>query len=150
VGRDAGEFNQQGNCVAIGSGAGETFQGSAGVAVGSAAGQSSQGTIAVAVGNAAGRINQGARAVAIGSDAGWTGQGFSSIAIGFRAGWGQVANAQPANTIILNATGSYLEGISGQTGSCYIKPIRSITGNSTGNSNFPVTYNPFTGELTIP
>jgi len=82
-------------------------------------------------------------------DAGATGQGQYAVAIGKYAGRG-VVNYQAANTIILNATGDELSGVSGQTGSCYIKPIRSESGGSTGNTFYALRYNPVTGELTIP
>jgi len=76
--------------------------------------------------------------VAVGRGTGFN-QGANSIAIGNQPG----SFTQPANTIILNATGSGVSGISGQTGSCYIAPIRGA--NTNGNQ---LLYNTLTKEIT--
>jgi hypothetical protein len=102
IGNSAGNSNQGGNTVAVGSVAGETSQGSFATAVGDSAGRSNQGTYAVAlgylagqtsqdysaiaVGNAAGRYNQGNSAIAVGREAGETSQGGSAVAVGVVAG----------------------------------------------------------------
>ena len=64
-------------------------------------------------------------------------------------------NAQAANTIILNATGSIVEGVANQTNSFYVAPVRGVT--STGSWSNPthqlpsgfymVAYNPTTKEF---
>jgi hypothetical protein len=86
-----------------------------------------------------------ANSVAIGAGAGGIFQGANAVAIGYSAGGAQ----QAGNTIILNATGVAVNGNAGQENSCYIAPIRSITGTSTANQFYPVSYNPVTKELTI-
>jgi hypothetical protein len=75
-------------------------------------------------------------------------QGDNSIAIGFGAGYG--ANASPlairpqaARTIILNASGSPLNGVLQQTDSFYVNPIR--TDATPGNVLY---YNTTTKEVT--
>jgi hypothetical protein len=80
----------------------------------------------VAVGVAAGFTSQGTSAVAVGNGAGYTSQGAYSVAIGTSAG----DNAQAANTIILNATGSAVNGVSAQTSRFYVAPIRNAAGAS--------------------
>jgi hypothetical protein len=64
-------------------------------------------------------------------------------------------NAQADNTIILNATGSIVEGVANQTNSFYVAPVRGVT--STGSWSNPthqlpsgfymVAYNPTTKEF---
>jgi len=65
-------------------------------------------------------------------------QGFSSLAIGNYAG----KTNQAANSIILNATGGDLDGVSGQTGSFYVAPIRKDLTITT-----PLFYDPATHEI---
>lgn len=154
IGNLAGQNDQRGYGIAIGANAGIYQQQDATVAIGMRAGSSTQGPNAIAIGQDAGTSNQGSYGVAIGSQAGFTGQGPNSIAIGtsagnFSQGTGSIAigqyagtTGQAANTIILNASGSGLNGIAGQTGSCYIAPIRDYTGPSMLN------YNPSTSEVT--
>ena len=143
LGLQAGYDTQGANAVAIGYGAGLSAQGNVSVAIGMNAGQSQQGTAAVAMGWNAGQGGQGNAAVAIGEDAGKTGQGAYSIAIGYYAGF----NSQANNTIVLNATGSYLTA---QTANTFVvAPVRSSTLNDysldTGNVLY---YNTSTHEIT--
>ena len=63
----------------------------------------------------------GINAVSFGTGAGSTLQGSTSIAIGYFAG----AVSQPASSIVLNASGTALSGIS--TNALYIAPVRNAT-----------------------
>lgn len=105
IGRYAGDITQGANAVAIGNSAGYTGQVAGAVAIGWQTGETTQGNSAVAIGNSAGRTSQGASAVAIGLYAGYT--------------------DQAANTIILNASGSAVNGVFAQTDSFYVAPIRT-------------------------
>ena len=125
--------------VAIGANAGNVTQGYSAVAVGANAGETSQGNSAVAIGEYTGTTNQGDYAVAVGRGAGYTAQGINAVAIGRLAG----QTSQAANTIILNATGSAVNGVSAQTNSFYVAPIR--TDATPGNVLF---YNTTTKEVT--
>jgi hypothetical protein len=130
--------------IAIGFNAGiqqETYA----VAIGANAGETNQKTNSVAIGAGAGNTGQSSYCVAIGYAAGSYTQGENSIAIGNQAG----NNNQPANSIILNASGNQVNGVAGQTGSFFVKPIRSVSGLSTSDQFYAVSYNPVTGELTI-
>ena len=138
LGGDAGSTSQSAYAVAVGYNAGNTSQGLRAVAIGPDAGYSSQGDVGVAIGYAAGQATQGLGAVAIGNNAGNTGQGNYAIAIGVSAG----NTSQPANTIILNASGSAVNGVAAQTNSFYVAPIRT-TANGT-----PLMYNSTTKEIT--
>ena len=124
--------------IALGSGAGSIAQGAQAVAIGFEAGNGLQANTAVAVGSNAGRVSQGIDAVALGFGAGETSQGLQAVAIGAYAG----QTSQPANTIILNASGSSVNGVALQTNSFYVAPIRT-TANGT-----PLMYNSTTKEIT--
>ena len=124
--------------IALGSDAGSIAQGAQAVAIGFEAGNGLQGNTAVAVGSNAGRVSQGIDAVALGFGAGETSQGLQAVAIGAYAG----GTSQPANTIILNASGSAVNGVAAQTNSFYVAPIRT-TANGT-----PLMYNSTTKEIT--
>jgi hypothetical protein len=141
--------------VHLGANAGSTSQGINAVAVGVSAGLFSQGSQAIAVGDNAGLVSQGAGAVAIGYQAGGPGQGDESVAIGYNfAGSKTGVNAisigsraheinpdgQPANSIIINATGGPL--IAAVPSATYITPIRPDAGQSC------LKYRPSTGEIT--
>jgi hypothetical protein len=142
VGGFAGQTSQGPLSVAIGYGAGAATQGTSSVAVGNLAGSNTQGGLAVAVGNSAGQVNQGYEAVAVGFTTGLQDQGAWAVAIGSYAGafsQGEDAIAigrfagqtnQPDNTIILNATGTEVNGVAAQTNSFYVAPIRNIGGTS--------------------
>ena len=107
--------------IAIGLYAGDTSQGFGAVAIGTQAGQSTQDLYAVSIGYAAGNDHQKFGAVAIGSEAGQHTQGTSAVAIGRLAG----NTNQADNTIILNASSSAVNGVSAQTNSFYVAPIRT-------------------------
>jgi len=138
LGVNAGETSQGANSVAIGANAGYIAQGGSSVAIGFVAGNGLQGNTAVAIGASAGYANQGADAVALGFGAGEMSQGLQAVAIGAYAG----SAFQPANTIILNASGSAVDGVAAQTNSFYVAPIRT-TANGT-----PLMYNSTTKEIT--
>ena len=142
VGHNAGQINQATSCVAIGPSAGNTGQQTQSIAIGNSSGQRDQGSYAVAIGRYAGNTSQGIHAIAIGNEAGGVDQGTYSIAIGARAAGLLGATAQAANSIILNASGLTTSGISGQTGSFYVRPIRNSSGTNT------LQYNPSTYEIT--
>ena len=134
------KFGQQ---IAIGYGAGNTGQKSYAIAIGAASGTFSQGYEAIAIGINSGQNNQGTNSIALGPQAGQNNQGTNSIAIGNLAGCDSNSiTFQAANTIILNASGQDLVGISGQTGSFYVAPIRS------GNIGSPLVYDTLTKEIT--
>ena len=142
VGRYAGQTSQGPLSVAIGYGAGAATQGVSSVAVGNLAGANTQGGLSVAVGNSAGQLNQGYEAVAVGHTTGLQDQGAWAVAIGSYAGAGSQGEDaiaigrfagqtnQPDNTIILNASGSAVDGVAAQTNSFYVAPIRNIGGTS--------------------
>ena len=138
LGVNAGQNNQGASSVAIGANAGYIAQGGSSVAIGFVAGNGLQGNTAVAIGASAGYANQGADAVALGFGAGEFSQGLQAVAIGAYAG----GTSQPANTIILNASGSAVNGVAAQTNSFYVAPIRT-TANGT-----PLMYNSTTKEIT--
>lgn len=140
VGNNAGITGQKERAVAIGQSAGNTIQGTNSVAVGDSAGYTGQGDYSVAVGPGAGYIRQGQFSVAIGSRAGDTDQGANSVAIGSLAG----DSGQADNTIILNASGSALNGNVGVTGCFYVKPIRTDLTQTT-----PLCYNSTSGEIVM-
>ena len=154
VGAFTGQTSQGPQSVAIGYGAGAATQGVSSVAVGNLAGSTTQGGLSVAVGSGAGQVNQGYEAVAVGFTTGLQDQGTWSVAIGSYAGafsQGEDAIAigrfagqtdQPDNTIILNASGSAVDGVAAQTNSFYVAPIRT-TANGT-----PLMYNSTTKEIT--
>jgi hypothetical protein len=87
------------------------------------AGYTGQAKDTIAIGTSAGEVSQNSNSVAIGSFAGQFDQGTDAIAIGQKAG----QTGQADNTIILNATGSAVNGVVGQTGSFYVAPIRRLS-----------------------
>ena len=138
IGQSAGQFGQQSSGVAIGVNAGNTGQKSGSIAIGESAGQIGQESAAIAIGVNAGNTGQKSGSIAIGQSAGLIGQATNSIALGSNsARLGQGTNSiaignlasgglyQENNTIILNATGSNLNGVAGRTGRIYIAPIRA-------------------------
>jgi hypothetical protein len=138
IGVGAADSGQGNSAVAIGVNAGATSQGASAVAIGLLAGFNGQLSSAVAIGNQAGAGAQGQNAVAIGGSAGFSSQGQNAVAIGTSAG----ASSQPANTIILNATGTPVNGVALQTSSFYVAPIRNATG-----ANGVVQYDSTTREV---
>ncbi len=78
----------------------------------------------VAIGLGAGQTGQSSRAVAIGFQAGNYEQGPYAIAIGYQAG----ATGQVGNSIVINASGSELDG---NTAGFFVSPIRYALGDST-------------------
>lgn len=86
IGTYAGNNNQREYSVAIGSQAGQTSQGAQSVAIGYIAGNNGQQDFSVAVGLQAGQTSQGTQSVAIGTYAGQTNQSTHSVAIGYAAG----------------------------------------------------------------
>lgn len=98
------------------------------------------GDTKITLGGYAGQTNQGNNATAVGYFAGTTNQGDESVAIGHNAG----NSGQEPNTIILNATGVAVNGVSGQTYSFYVDPIRNYGKASTFS---PMGYDPTTKEV---
>ena len=153
LGNAAGQTSQGSGAVAVGQGAGGSAQGLSSIAVGREAGKISQGNYAlsigyfagndqqqqgaVAIGAQAGQNSQGTNAVAIGTGAGTNTQGAAAIAIGYLAG----DTSQAANTIILNASGSAVNGVASQTNRFYVSPVRNTA------TNYVVHYNPVTKEV---
>ena len=138
LGINAGQNNQGASSVAIGANAGSIAQGGSSVAIGFDAGNGLQGNTAVAIGTHAGYAGQGGDAVALGFGAGEFTQGLQAVAIGAYAG----QTSQAANTIILNASGSAVDGVAAQTNSFYVAPIRNATG-----ANGVVQYDSTTKEV---
>ena len=124
--------------VAFGEYAGTIAQGAYAVAI--LGGYDTQGADAIAIGQAAGSQQQGTRAVAIGRTAGQNNQGDYAISIGWSAG----TNNQPARTIILNGSGSAVNGIAAQTDSFYVAPVR----NDVANVAQVMFYNTTSKEIT--
>lgn len=131
----AGDSGQGTLTVAIGSQAGEINQGLQSTAVGSGAGNYNQGIGTVAIGTNAGAFNQGLRAVAIGGLAGSQNQGEYAVALGNFAG----GTDQPNNSIIINASGTALNG---SASGLFIDPVREVVGTKI------VYYNSSTKEIT--
>ena len=121
--------------VAVGESAGSVNQGNRTVSIGSQAGQYRQGTYSVAIGPSSGFFEQGNNAVAIGDNAGQSSQGNYAIAVGYYAGH----NNQSANSIILNASSSILNGAAA---GFYVNPVRNQTG-----ANGIVQYDAATKEV---
>ena len=136
IGDRAGNYAQTAGAVGIGYKAGNASQGLGAVALGYQAGQNTQGGNAIAIGELAGQTNQSGHGIALGYATGQTAQGESAIAIGKLAGY---AN-QAANSIVLNATGVELNNT--QASSTVIQPVRNVT-----SANIAM-YNPTSGELT--
>ena len=166
IGQQAGKTNQGLNSVAIGLTTGAVNQGQNATAVGPVAGINFQGERAVAVGHSAGAYYQGFGAVAVGRSAGngtniavSSGQGQYSVALGYYAGElyqgpnsvavGAFAGTitQSTSTIILNATGSPLNGVVNQQNSFYVKPVRNISTATLPSGFYNMAYNPTTGEI---
>lgn len=124
IGALTAQTNQGVAAVSVGALAGQIDQGGQSVAVGPSAGSTTQGLQSVAIGNLAGSLNQGQRAVAVGSLAGANGQGDYAVALGNFAG----GTNQPANSIVINASGVALNG---SAAGLFVDPIRSSSG--TGN-----------------
>jgi hypothetical protein len=124
--------------VSFGEYAGTIAQGAYAVAI--LGGYDTQGADAIAIGQAAGSQQQGTRAVAIGRTAGQNNQGDYAISIG----WGAGTNNQPARTIILNGSGSAVNGIAAQTDSFYVAPVR----NDVANVAQVMFYNTTSKEIT--
>jgi hypothetical protein len=139
IGKLAGETSQGLSAIAIGTQAGAELQSNFSVAIGSVAGRFSQGTQSIAIGQNAGYNQQKSQAISIGLEAGRENQGQYSIAVGNKAGYSN----QPSNTIILNATGLDLSGVTAQTDSLYIAPIRDTVATTKG-----LFYNTTTKEVT--
>ena len=156
IGQDAGASGQNSYALAIGNQVGQFNQAGFATAIGAEkAGNLNQGSYATAIGSNAGENNQGEGAVAIGFQAGEISQGANALAIGRKAGYGLIS-PQPANTIILNASGNDVSGVAGQTGSFYVSPVRAIqvdsnspfTGLIVGGETFYQSfYNPLTSEF---
>jgi hypothetical protein len=135
LGINTGSVSQGVYAVAVGSGAGQTGQGANSVAIGQNAGATGQQLQSVAIGLSAGQTSQGQGNVAIGQFAGQTSQGQFAVAIGGGAG----QTSQPAGSIVINASGSTLNG---SAAGFFVDPIRNQT--STGNV---LTYNTTTKEI---
>jgi hypothetical protein len=123
--------------------AGQTTQGESAIAIGFQAGMTTQGANAIAIGYGAGQVAQGENAVALGTSAGTNGQGANAVAIGYLAGVSSSdTTPQPANSIVINATGGYLPAL--QEGAFYVSPIRAV---SDVTALSPLYYDPATGEI---
>jgi hypothetical protein len=149
LGQSAGSTNQYSGAVAIGNGAGSQYQGTdtvsigwaagalyqtqSAIAIGVAAGQNYQGEKSIAIGQGSGNVRQGIKSVAIGYNSGAEYQGDNSVAIGNRAGYNQ-----GANSIVINASGSTLNGT---TGTFRVAPIAA------GTATQILYYNTITCEI---
>jgi len=147
IGYGAGATGQSSSAIAIGYGAGANNQGLGGIAIGTAIDQQTGGQT-IAIGNAAVSVapqNQGA--IAIGFQACKQGQGNYSIHIGYRD---PQPVLQPANSILLNATGDAGSGGFGSSfqsvanGFC-VAPVRNAP-SATGGGG--VYYNNTGKEFT--
>jgi hypothetical protein len=135
IGRGAGAVSQGVGAVAIGFLTANTSQGGNSVAIGALAGTSNQGASAVAIGYLTANTSQGANSVAIGQQAGTFSLGANSVAIGALAG----RSGTLGNTIVLNATGTSLNGTTANA--FYVKPVRNVLNGSI------LQYNTSSGEI---
>jgi hypothetical protein len=142
MGDAAGYTSQGGYGIAIGAGTGFDRQGDRGVAIGYYSGRSAQQYDSIAIGTFAGQSNQRNGCVAIGYEAGGDNQGINCIAIGQWAG----RTAQPARSIILNATGGTLNATT--TDAFYVNPIRRYTVAGLSSANEMMFYDRSTREIT--
>jgi len=132
MGYESGKTNQ-GNSVAIGENAAGTDQGNASISIGRYAGDYQQGDVSIALGMQSGEFQQGSFSIAMGYLAGSSSQGSGAIAIGQYSGY----SSQSQNSIVLNATGTTLNGTNS---GFYVKPVRS--GSAT-----TLQYDTSTGEF---
>lgn len=140
IGTSAGSPSQFNGCVAIGQNAGQGQQDYS-IAIGENAGKN-QGMECIAIGYNAGSVaQQYDYSIAIGTNAGKNGQGFNAIAIGKDAG----TINQPQNTIIINASSTPLN--SAQVESCFIAPIRVVTGGVAPPGFYPLYWDAVTCEI---
>jgi hypothetical protein len=134
---------QKSGGIAFGVFAAITYQHTS-IAIGKSAGQGGQLYNSIAIGEYAAMRGQYSSCIAIGSGAAASDalQTSMSIAIGKYSGTPSLEN-----TISISAV-NLPKGP--QTTSCFlVEPIRSVSGNSTGNQRYPLKYNPVTGEITI-
>jgi hypothetical protein len=124
LGVDAGQYNQGDQAVGVGWESGRHDQGEYAVGIGKRAGWSNQGYSATAAGTYAGQFNQGSYAVAVGLFAGTSNQGAYALALGHMAG----RYTQRANTVVLNATSTYL-GTNADS-AFFVKPVRNTSGTA--------------------
>jgi hypothetical protein len=140
IGTNAGAVSQTGSAIAIGNAAGSNTQATQCIAIGLQAQTTGAATNAIGIGLLAGQTRQSTNAVAIGTQAGQNNQGTYAIALGFQAG----QTAQHASSIIINASGSALNSVQGN--SLYINPIRNQT--DTTQLGASMYYNPASREVT--
>jgi hypothetical protein len=126
--------------INLGLNAGVIPSGTNTISFGNQAGINSQKNYAIAMGTNAGYQNQGERSIAIGVDSGKHQQN-DCIAIGNKAG-NNGFDAQSANSIILNASGTNLNSYSQ---GFFVKPIRDIPGGST--NQFLLYYDTSKNEI---
>ena len=148
LGQNAGLQNQGGASTACGPDCGHYNMGFNCVGVGSNALYQNAGTGAVGIGVGAGAFFAGQYTVAIGYEAAsgvssGAGSGNNSIAIGNQAAFDTV-HGQPANQIVINATGNSLWN--SKTNACFIAPLANT---STVGTNLPLMYNGITKELAV-
>jgi hypothetical protein len=150
IGQSSGSNTQGEEAVAIGYQAGINTQGDYAIAIGSSAGSNSQGINGIAIGFNAVQNGQSQDGIAIGSNTALHGQGQNSIAIGNGAGTKtSPETAQPANSIVLNATGSILPGLAQNltSNATYIAPIRGVSNPAGGTVGGGLWYNTTTKEV---
>ena len=136
--------------IAIGVNAGCSLQSDSSIAIGRNAGTFCQNCCAIAIGVNAGTCCQSTWGVALGTNAGQISQGNYSVAVGYRAG----NINQSTSTIILNATGQNISGISGQNNSFYVAPVRADSSPSNvlhyNTSTYEITYGVSNGGGGLP
>jgi len=148
VGQNSGYQNQGGLSVACGVNSGYVNMGQNCVGIGNSALYQNAGQNSLGIGAGAGEFYAGQNTVAIGLNAAnglssGSGSGNSSIAIGAYAAYDTV-HVQPANQIVINATGNYLWN--SKTNACFIAPLANT--NTSGNP-LPLQYNGATKELAV-
>lgn len=136
--------------IAIGVNAGCSLQSDSSIAIGRNAGTFCQNCCAIAIGVNAGTCCQSTWGVALGTNAGQISQGNYSVAVGYGAG----NINQSTSTIILNATGQNISGISGQNNSFYVAPVRADSSPSNvlhyNTSTYEITYGVSNGGGGLP
>jgi hypothetical protein len=143
IGRSTGK-SQGLYAVSIGYNSGVNLQ-NRGIAIGyyAAGAQTGGGPDSISIGSLAvgnAQTSTGTYAIAIGGSAGYWGQKDYAIAIGYKAASSSVL-AQPARSIILNASGSNLAGI--ESG-FVVNPVRQNTGSLV---NSVLTWDSITSEI---
>lgn len=137
IGYRAGRQSMAGGSICIGRDSGKEYCGNNNVFVGDFSGTTTSHTNSVGIGYNSANINCDNKVTAVGAYSAYTDAGSSSVNVGYGAGYA----SSPANSIVLNASGSNFSPAT--SSACYINPVR----NNDTVSNKLVQYNTSTKEL---